>query len=270
MTRRERWRPVDRQGAVRSALLIAFAALLAACGSPATSPSGPSPATPTAPPFPTRICEGGEAPISCTEAIGKVLLAMGPDAASVQAAWFRPGAPCPPNARCMAPPPGNAYVVVRLDGAQIRFVPLRVEGDETVVGVPDRPTFDLWPPSGEAIPPVGEPDLGPEAPLEVAGGGAMPLCGEEQVGVTEGRVARRCFFGAVLDGRPAEFVSRSVDDRGDPFVELYRFDGRGPVLVYRSASFVGPGWVRNDCAIGPAFDDAAIFVVAECVSTELS
>lgn len=268
MTRWERPRPAGRQGAVRSALLVVLAALLAAC-SALTSLPGPSPATPTAPPFPTRICEGGEAPISCTEAIGKVLLAMGPDAASVQAAWFRPGAPCPPNARCMAPPPGNAYVVVRLDGAQIRFVPLRVEGDETVVGVPDRPTFDLWPASGEAIPPVGEPDLGPEAPLEVAGGGAVPLCGEEQVGVTEGRIERRCFFGAVLDGRAAELVSRSVDQAGNPIVELYRYMGRGPVLVYRSPSPAGPGWVRNDCAIGPAFDDALIFVVAECLTTDL-
>jgi hypothetical protein len=195
---------------------------------------------------------------------------MGPEAGAASAAWFRHGSPCPPNARCMAPPPGSAYVVVRLESGAIGIFPVMFAGAEPVIGAVTEPTFDIWPASGEAIPPVGEPDLGPGVPLEVAGGGAMPLCGEEQVGVMEGRVARRCFFGAVLDGRPAEFVSRSVDDRADPFVELYRFGGRGPVLVYRSASFIGPGWVRNDCAIGPAFDDAAIFVVNECLSTGLS
>jgi hypothetical protein len=271
---------------MRSAVLVvALLVLVAGCGGP-TLPSSPtSAATASAPAAtqssgpaeavaPTRICEGGpdgEAPaISCTEAIGKVLLALGPDARFVQAAWFRPGAPCPPNARCPAPPLGSAYVVVRLTDARMGIVRLITEGGDLTVGEPEDPTFEVWPPSREAIPPIGRPDVGPGAPAEVATRDAFPLCGEEEVGVTESRVARSCFFGAVQDGRPAEFVSRSVDLAGDRVVELYRFEGRGPVLVYRSLTPAGPGWVRNDCAIGPAFDDAAIFVLSECLSTELS
>ena len=61
-----------------------------------------------------------------------------------------------------------------------------------------------------------------------------------------------------------------VDVAGDPVVELYRYTGRGPVLMYRSLTPAGPGWVRNDCAIGPAFDDTAIFIVGECLATELT
>lgn len=269
MTRQERWRPAYRQGAVRSALLIALAALLAACGAPATSPSGPSPTTGTAPASPTRICEAFQMadppPFSCTEVIGKVLLAMGPDAAAVKAAWFRPGSPCPPNARCIAPPPGSAYVVVRLESGATGIFPVKFAGNEVAIGAVTEPTFDIWPPSGEAIPPVGEIDVGP-APAEISGRSAVPLCGD----VLDGPNVRRCFLGALQDGRPVELFSRSVDEAGDPIVELYRYDGRGPVLVYRSSSPAGPGWVRNDCAIGPAFDDTMIFVVAECLATELS
>jgi hypothetical protein len=256
---------------VRTALVVALATLVAACGAPATLPSAPAGATATTTVLPTRICDwiqGADVPpISCTEAIGGVLLALGPDALSVRAAWFRPGAPCPPNARCFALPPGSAYVVIRLEDGRVGLV--RFAG-EAFVGELENPTYDVWPRSGVPVPPVGRPDVGPGAPAEIRDREPLPLCGEEEVGITESRLERSCFLGAVLDGRPAEFVSRSVDDRGDPFVELYRFGGRGPVLVYRSASFVGPGWVRNDCAIGPAFDDAAIFVVTECLSTELS
>lgn len=274
MTRRERWRPVDRQRAVRSAVLIALAALLAACGSPATSPSGPSPRTGTASAAPTRICEEFQTadapPFSCTEVIGKVLLAMGPDAAAVKAAWFRLGRPCPPNARCIAPPPNSAYVVVRLESGAAGIFPVRFAGEEVAVEAVTEPTFDIWPPSGEAIPPVGRPDVGPGVPAEIAGRPALPLCWDEGAGVFDSPVARRCFLGAVLDGRPAELVSRAADEVGDPIKYLYRFAGRGPFLVYRSPSPAGPAWVRNDCAIVPTFDETQIFVVAECLSTDLS
>lgn len=265
MTRRERTGVAGRQGAVRSTLVIALAVLVAACGAPPSLP-GPSPATGTQPAGPTRICEGGpdgeHPPISCTEAIGKVLLAMGPEATSVQAAWFRPGAPCPPNARCMAPAPGSAYVLVRLESGVKGIFPVTFAGNEVAIGAVTEPTFDIWPPSGEAIPPVGEIDVGP-APAEISGRSPLPRCD-----VFDGHRIGRCFLGAVQDGRPAEFVTRSVDEAGVPIIELYRYMGRGPVLVYKSPA--GPGWVRDDCAIGPGFDDATTFIVSECLSTELS
>jgi hypothetical protein len=271
---------------MRSAtLVVALAALLAACGAPLISQS---PTTPAATPVPsksavppeaiapTRICEAppeGEAlPITCTEAIGKVLLALGPDATFVQAAWFRPGAPCPPNARCIAPPPGSAYVVARLGAARTGIIRLTTEGGEVILGAPEDQTFEIWPASGQAIPAVGRPDVGPGAPPEVVNRDALPLCGEERVGVFDRRLGRNCFLGAVQDGRAAELASQEVDAAGDLVVVLYRFAGRGPVLVYRSPSPVGAGrgWVRGDCAIGPAFDDELIFVLSECLSTELS
>ncbi len=270
---------------MRSAILVvALAALLAACGAPVTSPSAtptaaaaPAPSESAVPPeaiAPTRICDGGPdaegPPLTCTEAIGKVLLALGPDAQFVQAAWFHRGAPCPPNARCIAPAPGSAYVVVRLEGERFGIVRLATEGGDVTVGAPEDPTFDIWPPSGQPIPPVGRPDVGLGAPAEVAGRDALPLCGEERVGVFDRRAGRNCFLGAVQDGRPAELASQEVDQAGDPVVVLYRFTGRGPALVYRSATPAGPGWVRSDCAIGPAYDDEQIFVVGECLATELS
>ena len=278
MIHRERSAPADRQGAVRSALLIALAALLAACAAPATSPSGPGPTTGTAPAGPTRICEPFQGPenprFSCTEVIGKVLLAMGPEASSVRAAWFRHGSPCPPNARCMAPPPGSAYVVVRLESGATGIFPVTFTGVEIAVEAVVEPTFDIWPPSGEAIPEVRRPALD-GAPVEVADRIPVPLCWDEAAGVFESRLARQCFYGAVLDGRPAELHARSSDEVGG-FMELYRFAGRGPVLVYRSRPEpVEPGWVRMDCAIGLPIedvpgDDELYFFVTECLSTELS
>jgi hypothetical protein len=212
----------------------------------------------------------GPSPFTCTEVIGKVLLTTGPDAAAISAAWVRAGRPCPPNARCMEPPPNSAYVVVRLETGAVGIFPVTLAGDEIAIEPVAEPTFDIWPPSGQAIPPAGRPDVGPGAPAEVAGRSPMPLCGDEQAGTAHGRAAKSCFMGAVHDGRPAELVSRSFELGGDPVVEVYRFAGRGPVLVYRSASPAGPGWVRNDCAISPTLDDVMIFVVAECLSTELS
>lgn len=255
---------------MRLGFLGALVLVAAACGQAAPSGSPSAPSLPAAL-GPTRICDaapdGAGLLLSCTEAIGGVLLTLGPDARFVRAAWFRPGDPCPPNARCMEPPPGSAYVTVRLEDGRIVLV--RYAG-ETIVGEPATPTFDVWPPSGVAVPPVGRPETGPEAPPEVAARDPLPLCGDVREGVDDQRLARGCFFGAVVDGRPAELVVRSVDPAGDPIVEIYRFAGRGPVLVYRSATPAGPGWVRNDCAIASAFDDEITFVVAECLSTELS
>ena len=213
-------------------------------------------------------------PFSCTEVIGKVLLAMGSDAAAVKAAWFRPGSPCPPNARCMPPPPESAYVAVRLESGATGIFPVTFGGNEVAIGAVTEPTFDIWPPSGEAIPEVRRPVVD-GAPAEVRDRQPLPLCGDGQVGVPERRAASSCFYGAVLDGRPAELHIRSADEAGG-FMELYRYAGRGPVLVYRNRPEpVDPGWVRKDCAIGlpgedvPG-DDALIFVVTECLSTELS
>jgi hypothetical protein len=208
-------------------------------------------------------------PFSCTDVIGRVLLALGPDARSVQAAWFRPGSPCPPNARCIAPPRGSSYVVVRLESGAVGVVRVAFEGGELIIGQPEDPTYDIWPSSGETAPAPAVPDVGPGAPEELTHRDPLPQCVDERRPEFV-HTARQCFFEAILDGRGAELVSRTVDEAGDPVVEVYRYAGRGPVLVYRSASPAGPGWVRSDCAIGPANDDRFIFVVAECLSTELS
>jgi hypothetical protein len=272
----ERRAPIRRHGRVnRRCLLLLLVLFVTACeASPAPSGApGPS-LMPTAEAEaigPTRICD--RAPdeagllLSCTEAIGGVLLALGPDALSVRAAWFRPGAPCPPNARCFAPPPGSAYVVIRLEDGRVGLV--RFAG-EAFVGELEDPTYDVWPASGVPVPPIGRPDVGPGAPAEVANREALSLCGEERVGVFDRHAGRNCFLGAVQDGRSAELASQEVDPAGEPVVVLYRYGGRGPVLVYRSASPAGPGWVRSDCAIGSAFDDELIFVVQECIPTALS
>lgn len=284
MNSREQPSPAYRQWPVKGRwLLLLLVAVLAACGAwPGSAPPGwesslPSAGASTGPPQaigPTRICndsiDSQPPPITCTEAIGQVLVELGPDAPFVRAASYELGIPCPPNARCIAPPPGSAYVVVRLEDGRTGLVRLAVADGKVTVGQPEDPTFDLWPASGQAAPPVGRPDAGPGAPAEISTREPLPLCGEERNGVSD-RLARACFLGAVLDGRPAELVRRSVDSPGEPVVvEVLRFTGRGPVLVYRIPSVPGAAWTRNDCAIGSAFDDEMIFVVDECLPTELT
>lgn len=260
---------------MRQALVVALAVLLAAgCGQAAPSPSSSTSSTSLAAASgPTRICdtiqEAEPPPFSCTDVIRRVLLKLGPEAPFIRAAWFRPGTPCPPNARCIAPPPGSAYVVVRLENGRAAIVRVTFQGDELAVGEPEEPTFDVWPASGEAIPAVGRPDTAPGAPPELVEREPLPLCGEELQGGFD-RVARACFFGAVLDGRPAELVTRRVSESGELHLDIFRFAGRGPVVVYVAPIPPEPGWLRGECAIGPAFDDEIIFVIAECLSTEPS
>lgn len=264
---------------MRSALLVVLTAFLAACGAPVTpSPTIGATPTPTAgfTPAPAaalaRICyetsQDIEPAVPCTRVIGEVLLAIGPDMSLVRAAWFRLGLPCPPNARCIAPPPGSGYVLVRIEGAGVQIYPVTVSGGDISVEAPTGATFDIWPPSGEQIPAPDAPDFGEGAPAEVAGRAPLPFCGDERDGADSR--ARRCFLAAVLDSRPAEFVTRITGEGGKAAVVVYRYEGRGPVLEYAGGTPESPGpWLRNDCAIGPAGDDEVVFVVRECLLTAI-
>ncbi|HEV8488560.1 MAG TPA: hypothetical protein VGQ58_02090 [Candidatus Limnocylindrales bacterium] len=256
---------------MRQGLVVALVIVAAGCGQPLPSQPSSSPVPVTS--GPTRICaepfRDVPQPVSCTEAIGQVLLRLGPDARFVHAAWFNRGLPCPPNARCIAPPAGSAYVVVRFEGGRVSVVPVTFVDAGISVGAPEDPTYDIWPRSGEGGPRLGAPDLGIEAPQEVTGRPELPYCGDERGELDS--AARRCFFTAVLDGRPAEFVSRNNDNTPiTPAFEIYGYSGRGPVVVYRNGEGgTSARWTREDCAIAPVGDEDTIFVTQECLVIQL-
>ena len=74
-------------------------------------------------------------------------------------------------------------------------------------------------PSGESAP------LLAGAPAEVDARTPLPACGEETAHL-DGRglnlEGRACFWQAVLEGRPAEFISRGWTVEGDPVLTVYR------------------------------------------------
>ncbi|HEY7590963.1 MAG TPA: hypothetical protein VH723_08220 [Candidatus Limnocylindrales bacterium] len=246
--------------------------IVAACAGPAPSPptgptsvGSPVPSQPPGAVNPTRICDVSQDDVkpvaTCTEIIGRVLLALGPDRASVRAAWMRHGAPCPPNARCAPPPPGSAFVVLDVDGGATMAVRVAIGDGQVEVGQPEQLAWDEWPATGEVAPPPAAPVVGEAVPAEIAGRQALPFCGEDLPN-TDDRQDRTCFWAAVRDARPAELIVRG----GESALEVMRYVGRGPVLVYRQA-VEGGTWIRDDCAIGGAFDDELTFVVSECLST---
>lgn len=66
----------------------------------------------------------------------------------------------------------------------------------------------------------------------------LPSCGHESV-TREGGYdvgARRCFWDAYREGRPAEFISTSVSVEGDPVTTIYRSVAPGRVEVYVDAT----------------------------------
>jgi hypothetical protein len=95
----------------------------------------------------------------------------------------------------------------------------------------------------------------PNAPAEVANRSQLPSCGEESTmdGGAFNLPARRCFWDAYLEGRPAEFITTQPTIEGDPLTFVYRVLGQGQVEVFVDQTFdmSGPdptsNWIRLDC-----------------------
>ena len=95
------------------------------------------------------------------------------------------------------------------------------------IALPTAVAVDPWPVSGgTAAPDAARPRL-EDAPAAVRDRTALPFCGAAEL--QEPPSVGRCFRDAVLEGRPAEMVNNAFAAHGGRIVELYRFEGAGPV-----------------------------------------
>ena len=95
------------------------------------------------------------------------------------------------------------------------------------IALPIAVAADPWPVSGATpAPEPARPRL-EDAPAAIRDRAALPFCGTAEV--QEPPSVGRCFRDAVLEGRSAEMVNDTFGAHGGRIVELYRFEGSGPV-----------------------------------------
>jgi hypothetical protein len=194
--------------------------------------------------------------IDCRDAVVAAMAAA--DLASVPIrASLRWSRLCPRTTSCpsQAPDPNLAYVEVDLlDGSGVE-VTVRLENGSLVAGAAVALTAaDIGSRPTVASPDASKADVG-TAPTSVTDRPALPFCGTEKAGLAGpfNATGRRCFLDSVLAGAAAEFASRRSDVGGEPFVELWRFAGTGPVVVLLDQD---GRWSELTCALAilPATD----------------
>ena len=208
-------------------------------------------------------------PFDCSNAIEAVVGALGPDAAGVQAAWFRWGSACPPDATCFVDPETAAHVVVRfLDGSTLT-VPVDMTADGPVVHEAFVSADVVWPVLDRKLPAAAAPGLGVGGPAELLVRTALPFCGSEEE--HDVRTVRGCFFGAVLSGRAAELISRVPLGADPAAITVHRYQGDGPLVVYRLFRVEDDvaAWVKDTCALEVVGDDELIFGLTDCLPLPL-
>ncbi len=273
-------------------LAVLLVVLIGACAGPApsgrppptlTNPSStmpgqslivPSAATssiPTRTPRPvlvptTRLCPGTEpfaepSELDCADAIEAALATL-PDQVGALDAELRWNLLCVEDP-CATPSPTVAQVIVRFADGKAKSVVLhqdssgRITADEPV---PVRPA-DL-----EALPTFDAPPTGLSAvadpPVEVATRTPVPMCGRDRSGVAGqfNETLRQCFRAAVLNSESAEFVAVRSGVEGTPVLELWRYEGQGPIIVYIKVS---GAWTKLTCAL-ELIDDAEQFGRTDC------
>jgi hypothetical protein len=110
----------------------------------------------------------------------------------------------------------------------------------TTVGRPVPDTTAVWPaPDSSSVPGVERPVI-KGAPADFAARTPFPFCGRAELDEPPAVIA--CFRDAVLGRRPAELVQTVFGTEGGDIIRVYRFEGRGAVLMYTLES--GP-WVRR-------------------------
>ena len=247
----------------------------AAASEPASLAASPNPAETSSSPTVEgdsaellRICYPGPpepSDIDCKDAVDAALGVAGAGSLPFRAVltWSTFCAfetPCPSQ----APDPKTAYVVLHLaDGTGVQ-VAVRLDNGALSPGPPAAITaHDIGPRQTFDAPPVAKADVAP-APALISNRRASPLCGMEQAGLAgpfDVR-ARNCFMTALLAGDAAEFVSRRADVGGAPFLELWRFEGSGPVTVFRGEA---GSWSQLRCGVVIAAGDQ-LFDHTDCTS----
>jgi len=248
-----------------------------------TAPASPSFAAPSdsASPVPpasaeslTRLCANDTFPepseLDCTDAVATALIAARAQTpepiARAEMTWT---ISCP-SEPCSTPGPNAAQVLLRfVTGGGVSVVIRRDEsGALSAGGIGQLAPGELSTPPPFKAPPVGLAQLA-NPPSEVSNRSPAPLCGTEEAGLAgpfTGSV-RRCFLGAILNESPAEFLSARQDAEGKPFTELWRFAGRGPIVVYTDA---GGAWNRQRCAIVVLDDATQLFDHGDCTATPVN
>jgi hypothetical protein len=92
----------------------------------------------------------------------------------------------------------------------------------------------MWPMAGSSDLPSSAPIDVKNAPREIRLRDRYPSCGQDDIAVEPVGSADACFLGAVLRGRPAEYLLYVYGTEGGQFTWFYRFDGDGPVIRYRT------------------------------------
>jgi len=221
----------------------------------------------------TLVCErwGADPPpsiVSCGDAARLALAVLGPAAATVTRLDVGYGEWCAPaDAPCGDRSATVASIVARTAPREtVRLRIARVDSGE----------LGVWPPVlGPNAPPVAfdpppraAPELGSDAPPDLAARAPFPLCGEEDLGISEAfaTAARRCFLTAVLAGSPAELDSHATSTEGDAVLMVYRFAGSGPIRRWVRSS---DRWTASACGIA-AIDTPAVFEMAGVCVTQPS
>jgi hypothetical protein len=216
----------------------------------------------------TTVCEpdamGADLVLSCGDAFQAALRSAGVDPRKIRLAYLAANAVCDPPCSPVEPPGGQVRlflvdqttvgVTVRLmvDGSVLVDGPVVIPADR----LPPLPPFPAPPPERPAF---------DGSPPEVAERAAAPFCGSEDAGVAGpfDLEARSCFLAAILTGQHAEFVSERSDVEGNPFLEIWRSHGGGPVVIYSKDV---AGWSRLECTLLIADDRSGLFGHTECTT----
>ena len=102
------------------------------------------------------------------------------------------------------------------------------------------------------------------APAEVRERTDLPDCGQELVGSGGpfNLEARRCFWEAYLEGRPAEFITTRPAGGGQALLTIFRTLGNGKVEYYNDLSAIAgkPSWAVTTCAGLSRTNDPAVAI----------
>jgi len=171
---------------------------------------------------------------------------------------------------CGTPEPTTAQVILRYTDGHAAGVTIHRDPDGTLATgeLMDIPSAVLNTPPPFNAPPVG---LAPieNPPPAIASRPPVAFCGTEDAGLAGpfNPIARECFWAAVVNRQPAEFKSTRANAEGRPFVELWRFEGNGPIVVYTSGA---SGWSKLTCAMLLVPDHERLFDHTDCDQREVS
>ena len=240
-----------------AAHILAITVLIAACSAPTPTPSAPPDPTPVAtsssvvlaidslpnarfdPPTTLVVCDfdpiqadsdAGETTISCTDG---ALLAMralaGAQITDIDRLYLqrRPcgAGPCSRNVL-------DTALVTAWFGPESATVALDSRSQQVVVATDVPPTE--WPSAGSSEAPSAPPIVMADAPEPLLSRDPLPSCGAVDIAVAPAGVPEACFFGAVLRGSTAELLEKVYSTEGDPITLLYRYEGTGAIIRYRT------------------------------------